>query len=40
MYIERRLLTYVALLIATIYYLFGKPEVLAFVPVESHYSQQ
>lgn len=26
MYIERRFLTYVALLLATIYYLFGRPE--------------
>ena len=26
MYIERRLLTYIALLLATIYYMFGRPE--------------
>jgi hypothetical protein len=31
MYIERRFITYCALLLATIYYLFGRPETAAFL---------
>lgn len=34
MYIERRFITYCALLLATIYYLFGKPETMNFFVLE------